>query len=144
MTNASQLHILMQVVRIMDTLKKTKGREAVLRVLEDEQTPVDVSHIQNHLVKEAVSVDPATVYRILDVFYRQGIVHRLEFREGKYRYELASKEDHHHLICESCGSIADISDCAIPFLQKDIEKKKGFLVKHHSLEFFGLCLNCQR
>ncbi len=133
----------MQVVCIMDTLKKTKGREAVLQVLQDEKTPVDASHIQNHLTEQEISVNPATIYRILDMFYRQGIVHRFEFREGKFRYELSSKEDHHHLICEKCGTIEDISDCNIPQLEKEIMKKKNFLVKHHALEFFGVCQQCQ-
>jgi Fur family ferric uptake transcriptional regulator len=128
----------------MNTLKKTRGREAILHVLETEQSPVDVSHIQTHLSEKAVSIDPATVYRILDTFYKNGIVHRFEFHEGKFRYELSSKEDHHHLICESCGTIEDISDCDIPRLEKDIQKKQRFLVKHHSLEFFGVCRSCQR
>src|SRR5690242_8859030 len=123
----------------MDTLKKTKGREAILNVLKEEEVQVDASHIQQHLSEKAVEINPATIYRILDAFYRTGVVQRFEFQEGKFRYELASKEDHHHLICESCGKIEDISDCAIPELEKDIQKKKKFLVKRHSLEFFGLC-----
>jgi Fur family ferric uptake transcriptional regulator len=125
-------------------LKKTKGREAILDVLETEQSPVDVSHIQNHLHEKAVQVDPATIYRILDAFYKNGIVHRFEFHEGKFRYELSSKQDHHHLICEGCGNIEDIANCNINTVKKDIATKKGFLVKHHSLEFFGLCKNCQK
>lgn len=128
----------------MDILKKTKGREAILSVLQTEAVPVDVSHIQTHLDEQQVSVNPATVYRILDTFYKSGIVERFEFQEGKFRYELSSKSDHHHLICESCGKIEDISDCAIPSLEKDIKKKKKFLVKRHSLEFFGLCADCQK
>lgn len=144
LTNASESHILMQVIRIMDTLKKTKGRDAILTVLKDETVPVDASHIQHHLSEKAVSIDPATVYRILDAFYKTGIVQRFEFQEGKFRYELSSKEDHHHLICSQCGRIEDISDCAIPALQKDIQKKKGFLVKSHTLEFYGICQDCQK
>ncbi len=124
-------------------LRNTKGRSDVLKVLEDEKVPVDVSHIQQHLDEKAVRVDPATVYRILDAFYKNGIVQRFDFQEGKFRYEIASKQDHHHLICESCGSIEDISDCNIKELEKEIGKKKGFLVKRHSLEFFGLCKDCQ-
>jgi len=64
----------------MDTLKKTKGREAVLRVLSDEHVPVDVSHIQDHLDEEAVHIDPATVYRILDAFYKTGHCPALDSR----------------------------------------------------------------
>ncbi len=126
----------------MNTLKKTKGRRAVLEILEEEASPVDVAHIYTHLQEKKLSLDQATVYRILDTFLQRGVVRRFEFGEGKFRYEI-SGEDHHHLICERCGAIEDISDCGIGTLEKEIQKKKGFLVKHHALEFFGLCQNCQ-
>lgn len=96
-----------------------------------------------HIVNEHDSVDKVTIYRILETFYKKDLVKRLEFGEGKYRYELAG-DDHHHLICESCGKVEDISDCHISELEKEISQKKKFLVKRHQLEFFGVCSSCQR
>lgn len=125
-------------------LKATPARIAILQLLEKSDTPMDVSTIIFNLKSQNVDVDPATAFRIMNLFAEKGIVTPIQFNEGKLRYELSSKEDHHHLICESCGNIDDISDCAIPDLEKDIQKKKGFLVKHHSLEFFGLCAFCQK
>lgn len=122
-------------------LKGTKPRLAVLHILEEENRPVDVTDITSSLEKHNIAADQATVYRILDTFVQKGLVHKLEFHEGKFRYEKAGM-DHHHLICEQCGRIEDISDCNIPGLEKEIKKKKGFVVKRHSLEFFGVCKNC--
>ena len=65
------------------------------------------------------------------MFQEKGLVKQISFNEGKFRYELSNKEDHHHLICESCGKIEDISDCNIPDLEKEINKKKQFLFRHN-------------
>lgn len=124
-------------------LKVTPARLAVLEYLENTVTPLSADRIIDHIQDEHIDVDQATIYRILEIFVKKGLLRRLEFQEGKYRYEKFG-EEHHHLICESCGKIEDISDCNIADLEKEIGKKKGFLVKRHSLEFFGVCSSCQR
>lgn len=125
-------------------LKATPARVAVLQFLEHSTTPLDVASIIAHVQKEHGDIDPATAFRIINTFVEKGIVTPIQFNEGKLRYELSNKAAHHHLLCEECGKIEDISNCNISALEKDIQKKKGFLVKHHSLEFFGLCRDCQR
>jgi Fur family ferric uptake transcriptional regulator len=124
-------------------LKGTKPRLAVLHILEEENRPLDVSEIIENLKQHRVNADQATVYRIMDSFFKKGLVNRLDFQEGKFRYEKTSSREHHHLICESCGKVEDMSDCKIDDFQKGISEKKGFLIKRHSLEFFGICKSCQ-
>lgn len=123
-------------------LKQTKARIAVLEILEKESKPLDVSDLLIQLEGKELAIDTVTVYRILDVFVEKNLVKRLQFQEGKYRYEVSGK-DHHHLICTSCGDISDISDCGLDEWEKEIFKKKGFFVKQHSLEFFGICKQCK-
>ncbi len=125
-------------------MKQTKARTAIVHFLQKEHVPVDVHQITQHLKNKQMSIDVATVYRNLERFYKEGIIDRLEFQEGKFRYEIKHKDDHHHLICQECGKVEDISDCSIPQLVAEIQKKKQFIVKRHSLEFFGLCKNCQK
>jgi Fur family ferric uptake transcriptional regulator len=125
------------------SLRKTPARIELLQVFSAELRPLDVGEIRARLENRGVSVDQATVYRMLDSFLHHGIITRFEFQEGKFRYELTG-EEHHHLVCTSCGTIEDISDCNLSGLEKEIRLKKGFLVKRHSLEFFGLCRNCQQ
>lgn len=124
-------------------LRATPKRLAILRLLENSQTPVDVTMILNYLQKQRITADPATVFRIVNMFTDRGITRQIELHEGKFRYELSNKAEHHHLICQNCGVIEDISDCNIEGLEKEIKQKKGFLVKSHSLEFFGVCKQCQ-
>ena len=125
-------------------LRATPARIAVMRLLEKISTPLDVQMVKEYLDQEEIETDTATVFRIMNMFMDKGLVKQVSFNEGKSRYELASKPDHHHLVCSHCGSIQDISDCNIQALEKDIEKKKGFYVNSHALEFYGLCKHCQK
>lgn len=125
-------------------LRATPARIATMQLLESTKEPVDTATIMEHLQKEDIATDPATVFRIVNMFTQKGITSPIQFQEGKTRYELANKTDHHHLICENCGRIEDIQDTVIPALEKNIAKKHNFIVKRHSLEFFGLCADCKK
>lgn len=123
-------------------LKLTPARKTALHYFEKNDSPLDAEEVLEHLRQHDLKTDRATVYRILDTFYEKGIIDRLEFGEGKFRYELSDRQDHHHLVCEKCRGIEDISDCSTGELEKEIKTKKGFLVKRHVLEFYGICKSC--
>ena len=125
-------------------LRATPARIALLQLLEKSDKPLDVQSMIEFLEKKDIATDPATVFRIVNMFTEKGLVKPIQLHEGKFRYELKNKADHHHLVCEKCGDIQDISDCSIDALEKEIEKMKQFKVTSHSLEFFGVCKSCQR
>ncbi len=143
MITAKIKHDCKEELREMD-LRATPTRIAIMQLLEKTKNPIDVSMILDYLKKNDINVDPATVFRIMNAFTAKGLVSPIAFQEGKMRYELGSKEDHHHLICQKCGLIQDIEDNVIPALEKHIGIKHNFKVQRHSLEFFGLCQNCQK
>lgn len=124
-------------------LKVTRVRLAVLKLFESADKPVDVAEVINYLRQNKIKADPATAFRIIKNFTDRGLTRQISFHEGKFRYELADQTEHHHFVCENCGAIEDISDCKIETLEKNIFKKKGLIIKRHSLEFFGICKNCQ-
>lgn len=125
------------------SLRATPARIALMNLLEKSDKPLDVQAMIEYLQTKDVDTDPATVFRIINMFTEKGLARQVQLNEGKFRYELSSKPDHHHLICQKCGAIEDISDCSIEKLEKEITRKKKFLVKSHSLEFFGVCKQCQ-
>lgn len=137
-----KLHDCKDELRGVD-LRATPARVAVMSFLENTNQPVDVNSVIDYLNANGIKTDPATIFRMMNTLTQKGITTPISFQEGKTRYELSNKEDHHHLICENCGKIEDISDLIIPKLEKDIKNKRNFLVKRHSLEFFGLCKLCQ-
>jgi Fur family transcriptional regulator, ferric uptake regulator len=125
-------------------LRATPARIAVMKLLEKEKQPIDISTVVDCVNKEGIKTDPATIFRIMNMLTKRGITIPIQFQEGKMRYELAGKAHHHHLVCEACGKIEDISSKVVPALEKEIQSNQKFLVKRHSLEFFGLCHNCQK
>lgn len=124
-------------------LKATPARVAVMQLFENSSEPLTVQTIIDFLRNRQIEIDPATAFRMVNTFTQKGITKQIQFYEGKYRYELSSKEDHHHLICQICGTIEDISDCGIKEIERQIKRKKKFQVKHHALEFYGVCQLCQ-
>ncbi|HVA96040.1 MAG TPA: Fur family transcriptional regulator [Candidatus Acidoferrales bacterium] len=125
-------------------LKVTTARLGVLQVLERSAKPIDIATVSQYLDRKQIKADQATIFRIMHAFADKGLVVPIQFNEGKFRYEYGPKADHHHFICDNCGTIEDISDCRIEKLEKEIRSKKKLLIKRHSLEFYGLCQNCQK
>lgn len=125
------------------SLKVTAARLAILKILEKSDKPRDVISIASSLRQKGGKADPATIFRMMNAFARQGLVNQISFQDRKARYEISARKDHHHFVCEKCGIVKNISSCSIDVLKTKI-KRKGLLVKNHSLEFFGLCKQCQR
>lgn len=125
-------------------LKVTLARLGVLAALESTKIPLDIVSIIAYLQKNHIKADKVTVFRIMNVLTAKGLVKQIQFNEGKLRYEYGARAEHHHFVCEKCRNVEDVTGCTIEALEKDMTKKKGVLVKRHSLEFFGLCANCQK
>jgi Fur family ferric uptake transcriptional regulator len=126
------------------SLRATPARMALMQLFESTAKPVDVHTMIAYLEENNIRTDPATVFRIVNMFTEKGLTRQIQLQEGKSRYELAAHPEHHHLVCNNCGDIQDISDCNIEVLESHIEKRKNFKVISHALEFYGLCLNCQK
>jgi Fur family ferric uptake transcriptional regulator len=125
------------------SFKKTPARLAINDFFSSVNTPVDVEQIVQHLRSQKLETNKVTVYRILDFLFKNRIINRVEFGEGKYRYEL-KKNHHHHLVCTNCGKIEEVEGDFLKKMEDDIFKSKKFKVESHSLEFFGLCEDCQK
>lgn len=126
------------------SLKATPIRVAVMQFLESTEQPVDAQSIINYLKQKHVDADPATIFRMMNDFLEKGITRQIQLNEGKARYELSNKRHHHHLICTNCGKIKEVEGDFLKQMEEEIYKDKKFKVKDHSLEFFGLCADCQK
>ena|ERR1035437_3535877 len=131
------------MVQIQLNFKKTPARLAISEFLTGANTPVDAEQIIQYLRSQKLDTNKVTVYRTLDFLFKNQAIDRVEFGEGKYRYEL-KKNHHHHLICTNCGKVQDVEGNLVENLEKKIQEDKGFMIQGHSLEFFGLCANCQK
>jgi Fur family ferric uptake transcriptional regulator len=125
--------------------RMTRTRQAVLTLLERTRQPLSATEIFDQLHQEKVSIDLVTVYRTLNVLKELGLVVHLDLhQEGLLRYELKEgRKHHHHIRCQMCGHIVDLLLCPLKKVTKLIERQTQFIVDEHTLEFTGLCPECQ-
>ena len=125
--------------------RMTRTRQAVLALLQRTRQPVSVTEIFEQLQREKVAIDLVTVYRTVHVLKELGLLVQLELhQEGLSRYELKEgRKHHHHIRCQICGQIVDLLLCPLKKVTKLIEQQTQFIVDDHTLEFTGLCPECQ-
>jgi len=120
----------------------TRPRQKVFGALTDR--PQTVIEIISGLRKKGIKIDKVTVYRTLEWLAARGIVGKVRFKDGIAKYEMLDKgSHHHHLVCDNCGSVEDISFNEKNLLDR-VSRRTRFQIKSHLLEFFGVCPDCQR
>lgn len=133
----------------IDTLRHdghriTSVRRAMIELFFRQPTPLAVSDIQAELHTDQIMANKTTIYREVAFLMQQKIIKPIQLGEDKTRYELAAQNHHHHLVCLSCQSIADVELAnELDIEIKRIKQNQQFHVLDHALEFFGLCVNCQ-
>lgn len=133
-------------MEIFERLRKngfriTPQRKQLLKVISE--NPLSAQEIFSILKKRRISIDLASVYRILDFFLHENLIKEVNFGDGKKRYEIAkSGNHHHHIVCNNCGDIEDIELKLENQMIQEIVDKTSFKVADHSLEFYGLCQKC--
>ena len=119
----------------------TNAKLAILDVLGRTQRPLSIDLLRQRLAGQRIDV--ATVYRTLNDFLGRDIVRQIDLQHGHKHFELASRPEHHHVICTSCGKIVDVETCVIDDLRGRVLRKSGFAsITGHSLEFYGQCRSC--
>ena len=78
----------------------------------------------------------ATVYRTLKLFQESGVIDRLEFGDGRARYE-ESGEHHEHLVDVETGEVVEFYHAELEALKEQIALEMGYELVDHRLELFG-------
>jgi Fur family ferric uptake transcriptional regulator len=121
-------------------LRMTDQRRTIASVLEASDDHPDVEELYGR----ASGVDPrisiATVYRTVKLFEEAGIIDKLEFGDGRARYEDAERDHHDHLIDMNSGEVIEFVDPEIEALQEKIAEKLGYRLIGHRLELYGVPL----
>lgn len=121
-------------------LRMTEQRRTVARVVGESEDHPDVEE----LYARAAALDPrislATVYRTVKLFEEAGILEKLEFGDGRARYEDAERDHHDHLIDVNSGQVIEFVDPEIEALQERIAARLGYKLIGHRLELLGVPL----
>jgi Fur family transcriptional regulator, stress-responsive regulator len=123
------------------SLRVTRPRVAVLAAVYD-HPHADTYSIIGHVREDLGGVSQQAVYDVLQALTDAGLVRRIHPRGSVARYESRVGDNHHHVICRSCGAIADV-DCAIgtaPCLTAADDL--GFAIDEAEVIYWGLCPGC--
>jgi len=119
-------------------LRMTGQRRIVAQVLEDSDDHPDVEQLYTRASELDPQISIATVYRTVKLFEEAGILEKLEFGDGRARYEDADRDHHDHLIDMTTGEVIEFVDPEIEALQEKIADKLGFDLRGHKLELYGV------
>ena len=119
-------------------LRMTGQRRTIADVLEDAEDHPDVEELYRRASTIDSNISLATVYRTVKLFEEAGILDKLEFGDGRARYEDAERDHHDHLIDISSGEVIEFVDPEIEALQEKIADRLGFELKGHRLELYGV------
>ena len=122
------------------SLRMTSQRKIIAQVLEDTADHPDVEELYTRASKIDPTISIATVYRTVKLFDEAGILDKLEFGDGRARYEDAERDHHDHLIDINSGSVIEFVDSDIEKLQEKIADKLGYKLMGHKLELYGVPL----
>lgn len=121
-------------------MRMTDQRRVIARVLTEAKDHPDVEEVYRRSTDIDSGISIATVYRTVRLFEDAGILERLDFRDGRSRYEPVSDEHHDHLINVETGEVLEFHNDEIERLQEEIAKKLGFKLVDHRMELYGVPL----
>ena len=119
-------------------LRMTDQRRTIAMVLENSDDHPDVEELYSRASGNDPKISIATVYRTVKLFEEAGIIDKLEFGDGRARYEDAERDHHDHLIDMHSGEVIEFVDPEIEQLQEKIAAKLGYKLKGHKLELYGV------
>jgi Fur family ferric uptake transcriptional regulator len=141
-------------VSVVQDVTRIEGllRDAALRVTAPRRAVLSAVYDNPHADTETLlaatrarleSVSHQAVYDVLRVLTDVGLVRRFQPAGSVARYEARVGDNHHHLVCRSCGTVRDV-DCAVgetPCLTASDDA--GFEIDEAEVVYWGLCSACQ-
>jgi Fur family ferric uptake transcriptional regulator len=123
-------------------LRVTRPRIAVLGAVHD-HPHADTDSIIGVVRDNLGEVSHQAVYDVLRALTGAGLLRRIQPPGSVARYEARVGDNHHHVVCRSCGAIADV-DCAVgsaPCMTP--EHNHGYEIGEAEVTYWGLCPDCQ-
>ena len=119
-------------------LRMTGQRRIIAQVIQDSDDHPDVEELFSRASALDSGISIATVYRTVKLFEEADILDKLEFGDGRARYEDATRDHHDHLIDLQTGRVIEFVDPEIEALQEKIAQKLGYELRGHRLELYGV------
>lgn len=122
--------------------KRTRSQERILQLLHSTERSLSAQEIYLELRNRNQHTGLATVYRALEALKQEGCLQVRTLTNGESLYS-SIQQDEHHITCLRCGESIPLESCPVHQLETELQASHKFKVYYHTLEFFGLCNQCQ-
>lgn len=141
---ATQTSVAAATKRLQDLgYRLTPQRMMILEEVMDSEEHVTAEDLYEQVRKRYPHISFSTVYRTLEVLRDSGFITQTDLGGGRWQYHPVDKATHHHLVCQGCGSVAEVDQSVLSDLQRELDEQYGFdaILTHFAI--FGRCRNCR-
>jgi Fur family transcriptional regulator, ferric uptake regulator len=124
--------------------RATPQRLLILGAFERPHEHLTAEEVYARVGPLAPAINRSTVYRTLELFRDIGVVTETDLGGEARYYELLDLERHHHLVCQECEAILELSDDLVEPLRSAIATRYGFDAQIDHLALFGRCAHCRQ
>jgi Fur family transcriptional regulator, ferric uptake regulator len=122
----------------------TPQRLMILSAIESSDEHISAEEIYSQVAAKYSDVNISTVYRTLELLKKLGMVYEINLGEGRIRYHAEESGHHHHLVCQSCGTVTDIDESALSSLKDILIRDYKFQAELRHVGVFGICEKCRK
>ncbi len=124
--------------------KRSSKRERILRVFLRHEGHLSADDLVDLIRREDHGIGRATVYRTLQWMVEAGIARKVDFGEGRYRFEHSYRHPRHfHLICKTCNRSFEFLSSDIELEIEEVAAARNFAARQSVLQIYGTCEDCR-
>src|SRR6187551_1284804 len=124
--------------------KRSGKRDLIVNVFLRQQGHLTADDLVDLIGREDQRISRATIYRTLQWMVDAGIARKVDFGEGRFRFEHSYRHPRHfHLICKSCNRSFEFLSSDIESLLEEVAAARGFTARQSVVQIYGTCDSCR-
>jgi Fur family ferric uptake transcriptional regulator len=124
--------------------KRSSKRDFIVDVFLRQDGHISADDLVEIIRREDARISRATVYRTLQWMVEAGIARKVDFGEGRFRFEHSYRHPRHfHLICKSCSTSSEFLSSDIEALIEEVATARGFSPRQSVVQIYGTCEACK-
>jgi Fur family ferric uptake transcriptional regulator len=124
--------------------KRSGKRDQIVNVFLRQEGHLSADDLVDLIKREDQRISRATVYRTLQWMVEAGIARKVDFGEGRFRFEHSYRHPRHfHLICKTCNRSYEFLSSDIEALVEEVAAARGFTARQSVVQIYGTCESCR-